>query len=529
MCSIVATHPDGIAIDRLGEEITELAAHIHAATCRWLELVAEFDRRTGWSRGCRSCAEFLSWRCAIAPGAAREHVRVARRLEELPLIRAAFREGRLRYSKVRALTRVGNVEHEEGLLGLARHSTAAQLERMVRAYRGVVATEHAAAARPSRYVTWEHGDDGSLCLRACLPAEEGAIVLAALDAAVEQQRAESTRRREARVLTAAADVSAETRGAGGHPAGGPGEDVSAETHWAGGRSAGGPGEDVSAETRGAGRRAVVAACDDVSAETRGPGRLAAEAACVDVSAETHPSVEECVEAQPTLSERRADALVLMADTMLAGPAIGRNGGDRYQVVVHVDTATLSSSAAGDGRSELADGTPLAGETARRLACDAAIVPLVERDGRPLSVGRKTRTVPPALRRALASRDRGCRFPGCTSRCSVDAHHIEHWARGGLTSLDNLVQLCRFHHRLLHEGGFSVERAGPDFVFRRPDGRRLSPVPRPSRGHPAQLKEVNRRRGPIRADACVTDSYSPMDLGLCVDAMLRAAPAEAPGI
>jgi hypothetical protein len=482
MCSIVATHPDGIAIDRLGEEITELASHIHAATCRWLELVAEFDRRAGWSQwGCRSCAEFLSWRCAIAPGAAREHVRVARRLDELPLIRAAFREGRLSYSKVRALTRVGNVEHEEVLLGLARHSTAAQLERMVRAYRGVVATERAAASRPSRYVTWEHADDGSLCLRACLLAEEGAIVLAALDAAVDRQRADRALRRDARMSTTAADVSAETRGVG----------------------------------------------DDVSAEMRGADRCAG-ARDEDVSAETRPPVDECAETEPTLSERRADALVLMADTMLAGPAIGRNGGDRYQVVVHVDTETLSSTP-GNGRSELADGAPLAGETARRLACDAAIVPLFERDGRPLSVGRKTRAVPPALRRALASRDRGCRFPGCMSRCSVDAHHIEHWARGGPTSLENLVQLCRFHHRLLHEGGFSVERAGSDFVFRRPDSRRLSPVPRPPRGRPAQLKEGNRRRGPVPADACVTDSYRPMDLGLCVDAMLRAAPAEAPGI
>jgi hypothetical protein len=449
MCSIVARHPDGIAIDRLGEEITELAAHIHAATCRWLELVAEFDRRSGWSQwGCRSCAEFLSWRCAIAPGAAREHVRVARRLEELPLIRAAFGEGRLSYSKVRALTRVENVAHEEDLLGIARHSTAAQLERIVRAYRGVVVSEHAATSRPSRYVTWEHDDDGSLLLRACLPAEEGAVVLAALEAAVERLRADGS--------TAIRD-----------------------------------GADVPAETRTAG--------DDVPAETR-----------------------------PTLSERRADALILMADTLLAGPAAGRSGGDRYQVVVHVDTATLAEGD-GDGRSELADGAPLPAETARRLACDAAIVPLLERNGRPLSVGRKTRTVHPALRRALASRDRGCRFPGCTNRCAVDAHHIEHWAHGGPTSLENLVQLCRHHHRLLHEGGYSVERAGADFVFRRPDGRRLTAVPRPPRGQLRTLKEENRRRGPIRADACATEHYSPMDLGLCVDAMLRIAPAEAPGI
>src|SRR3989442_1033352 len=96
-----------LTIDELGEEIATLAAHVHAAMCRWLCLVAEFDGREGWAAwGCRSCAEWISWRCSIAPGAAREHVRVARRLADLPLVRAAFARGELSYSKVRALTRV---------------------------------------------------------------------------------------------------------------------------------------------------------------------------------------------------------------------------------------------------------------------------------------------------------------------------------------------------------------------------------------------------------------------------------------
>jgi hypothetical protein len=467
MCSNANRHPDGIAIDRLGREITELAAHIHAATCRWLGLVAEFDRRSGWAQwGCKGCAQFLSWRCAIAPGAAREHVRVARRLQELPLIRAAFAEGRLSYSKVRALTRVENVEHEDGLLGLARHSTAAQLERMVRAYRGVVVAERAAAGRPQRYVTWQHADDGSLVLRARLPAEEGAMVVAAIEAGMDRLQEDD--------MADEGDVAPKPLAAG----------------------------DVSAETRAADRElgAQSLASEDVSAETR-----------------------------QTLSERRAEALVFMADNLLAGEAQERSGGDRYQVVLHVDRAALAAGA--DGRCELADGAPLAAETARRLGCDAAIVPLIERDGRPLTVGRKTRSVPPALRRALASRDGGCRFPGCTTRRLVDAHHIRHWAHGGPTSLDNLVQLCRHHHRLLHEGGYSVERAGPDFVFRRPDGRRLPAVPRPPRGHVAVLRDANRRRGrPIQSDACVPETYTAtMDLGLCVDALLAHAPPEAPGI
>src|SRR5918999_1509099 len=130
----------------------------------------------------------------------------------------------------------------------------------------------------------------------------------------------------------------------------------------------------------------------------------------------------------------------MADTLLGSGPVARNGGERYQVVVHVDAATLGGES-DEGLGELEHGSALHPETARRLACDAAVVRILEREGRPLSVGRKTRSVPPALRRALQSRDRGCRFPGCTSSCSVDAHHIEHWANGGPTDLSNLVQLC----------------------------------------------------------------------------------------
>ena len=120
-------------LELLEREITALASEIHAATCRWLELVAEYDAREGWAQwGMRSCAQWVSWQCGITPGPAREHVRVARRLGGLPLIRAAFAAGELSYSKVRALTRVENVEREQELLDLARHATGSQLERCAR-------------------------------------------------------------------------------------------------------------------------------------------------------------------------------------------------------------------------------------------------------------------------------------------------------------------------------------------------------------------------------------------------------------
>jgi hypothetical protein len=93
--------------------------------------------------------------------------------------------------------------------------------------------------------------------------------------------------------------------------------------------------------------------------------------------------------------------------------------------------------------------------------------LEDEQGKTIDVGRKTRTIPAALRRALDARDGGCRFPGCGNRIFTDAHHIEHWLDGGETNLDNTVLLCRRHHRALHEHGFSLERVGGDMVFRDP--------------------------------------------------------------
>jgi uncharacterized protein DUF222 len=227
---------------------------------------------------------------------------------------------------------------------------------------------------------------------------------------------------------------------------------------------------------------------------------------------------------PSAAARRADALVLMADTLLAnGPA--QRTSDRFQVVVHVDAETLGDAAPG-GRCEIEGGAPIAVETARRLACDAGLVPLLEASGQPMSVGRKTRAIPPALRRALASRDRGWRFPGCCERRFVDSHHLRHWAHGGETRLGNLVQLCRHHHRLLHEGGYTVEgRPDGELTFRRPDGRRLPAGPTPPPGCSRALARDHGRRGRVvAAEACVPEwAGERVDLPAAVDAVLTFAP------
>ena len=184
-CDSTATEEHATAsIEALEREICELAAHIAAATCRWLELVAEFDHRGGWAEwGVKSCAHWLSWRCSIGLVTARQHVRVAHRLRELPLVREAFARGELSYCKARALSRVATPETEAGLLEIARHATGAQLEKLVRGYAGALSATLATAQRVHdlRYLRWSWNDDGSLRLEGRLPAEDGALVVKAIE------------------------------------------------------------------------------------------------------------------------------------------------------------------------------------------------------------------------------------------------------------------------------------------------------------------------------------------------------------
>lgn len=407
-----------LPLSAIEREIETLAADINAATCRWLLLVAEFDRRGGHEAFGHTCSStWLAWRCSVSPRAAREQVRVARCLGELPRIRSAFGAGTLSYSKVRALTRVAEPEMEEELVELALEATAAQLERLLRGYRGALIGDCHARQRERRHLTTRWDEDGGLTFRGSLPAEEAALFLKALQAA-----------REATASSAASGDQGEA-GEGARP----------------------------------------------------------------------PRIDA------------ADALVAISETALAGMT-ACPGGERHQVVVHIDADAIASSDP-EAAGELLEGVPLPAEAARRLACDASVVALVERDGVPLCVGRRTRSIPPSIARALRTRDRGCRFPGCGRDRFVDAHHIRHWAHGGETALDNLVQLCRHHHRLLHEGGFRIEAHGDEFVFRTPTGAIVPAVPSPRRG---MVGRVRRGAAPAAAGGCRPRSAgSPMDLNLGV--------------
>ena len=175
-------------LDRLGDEIAELSAHLEAATARLLDLIREFDARGGWNSGFRSCAAWLSWRVGLDLGAARERVRVARALGTLPGLAQALARGELSYAKVRALTRVATPETEERLLAVGRAGTAAHVERIVRGWRRVdrqAEARESARQHAGRALHVHQDEDGMVVLRGRLTPEVGALLLRALAAARE--------------------------------------------------------------------------------------------------------------------------------------------------------------------------------------------------------------------------------------------------------------------------------------------------------------------------------------------------------
>jgi Domain of unknown function (DUF222) len=175
-------------LERLGDEIAELSAHLDAATARLLDLIREFDARGGWANGFSSCAAWLTYRIGLSPGAAREHVRVARALGTLTRLAQALAYGHLSYSKVRALTRVATTETEERLLAVGRAGTAEHVERIVRGWRRVdrkAETRDAARQHASRALHVYPDEDGTVRVKGRLSPEAGALLLKALAAARE--------------------------------------------------------------------------------------------------------------------------------------------------------------------------------------------------------------------------------------------------------------------------------------------------------------------------------------------------------
>ena len=415
-----------------------LSAQLQAATYHLLVMLRDFDSGGGWNGGFRSCAHWLNWRTGLELGAAREKVRVAHALAELPLLSAAMARGELSFSKVRALTRVATPANEEELLIFAKAGTAAHVEKVVRAWRRVdrlAERTHEQLRHAGRYLRAYTDEDGMVVVQARLAPEAGAALLRALDAAAVKLAGDVPRKRPTRTPAAS-------------------------------------------------------------------GRARSSAA-------------------PTPSASSPRARSPAAST----PA---PRGDRYQVVLHVDAGALDGGGE-RGATLLDEGRAFPRKRRRRLACDCGMVGCgTSADGTVLDVGRRTRAISPPLRRALARRDGGCRFPGCAAKL-CDAHHLEHWADGGETKLGNLVQLCRRHHRAVHEEGFRVElRRDGELRFFRPDGRPLVEAPAlpasgTSRGR-RSLTASHRAASSSTSEAGLPSwDGTPLDLAWAVDCLARSAP------
>lgn len=380
----------------LQKRIGVLAARIHAATAELVQLSAELDADGSWAdTGVRSCAHRLSINIGVDIWTGGEMVRAGHALETLPLWRAVFADGCLSFDKIRAVTKVATPDDDEMWTLMALHASGAQLARICRRVRRALDVDdprRAGDALLNRGVRTWWRDDGMLELMAVLPREDGAIVMAAIEAAAHL---------------------------------------------------------VATEER------LVPSPDQLE--------LAAD----------HRT-------QPML---RADALVRVCETWIAADATIPVVAPTTQVVVHIDADALGGEMTG-GRSHIENGPWISSAAARRLGCDADVVTVTERDGLPIDVGRVRRLITPRLRLAMQSRDAGCRYPGCSVPAPrTDGHHVRHWHDGGSTDLDNLVSLCRFHHRRHHEGRFQIRcEPGGDFTFTAADGKPLVLVaPQPAFG------------------------------------------------
>jgi hypothetical protein len=353
---------DTTRIDELDQSILTLCTRINAATYELLVMIREFDERAGWLQW-GNCAEWLAWRCDLSMTTAREKVRVAHALKQLPKISSAFAAGELSYAKVRAMTRVAPQENEPALLEFALRHTAVTVAERCRELRcgqesSIGIAEQAWANRCLRIRRDRERD--LMCITVELPLDSGELLEKALDKA-----------RDDEVLEIPDLV---------------------DTSW---------------------------------------------------------------------SVRQADAFVSILNGYLSGETGSSN--DSHLVTIHVDASALAN---GNGRAAL----PI--ESVKRHCCDGKAVVVTESgDGEPLGIGRKSRIIPKSVERAVRARDMDCcTFPGCNNRRFLQCHHVEHWANGGETSIDNLLLLCTKHHTLVHEGGFRIDKDFlDDWAFFRPDG------------------------------------------------------------
>jgi len=378
------------------------------------------------------------------------------KLAEFPAIDDALRRGEVSYSKVRALVRVATPANEALLLDYARLMTASQLEKLSRKY--ALVQRHCREPHPlddeqRRYVRRRDTEDGMVKIEAVLHPEEAELIWAMLDHAATQLARQPDQ--------FASEDSAESPAAV-QPIG----PAACPLH----RDAATGGRDDSAESPAV--PASGAALRPLHEDAATGGRARIEPTLARPASVLHQRADA---ARRAFS--RADALVSLAQAYLRG-----NRPERSPIEI---TLTIPESSL---RADVADPLEVgeigesfvSTEVARRLSCDAGVIDVVEDEhGVPLAVGRKRRTITGALKRALYKRDTACTYPGCTHRIFLEGHHIQHWADGGETSLQNAALLCSQHHRYVHEYGYTID-LGPDARprFRDPRGRLVAVAPAP---------------------------------------------------
>jgi Domain of unknown function (DUF222)/HNH endonuclease len=413
----VSAAADGPPLEWLERQICDLAGHLAAATCRFVVLLGDFDAREGWRAwDLPSCSAWLSWKCQMSAGTAREHARVARAMRTLPVISGEFAAGRMSFAKVRALTRIATPATDADLAEMASPMTANQLERFARAHRHVSKLE-ADTAEAERRLRWRVDDDGSLQLSIRLPPADGAVVLQAL-------------RASARSLESA----------GESPAPGQPRDRDAE--------------------EAAARTSLADALVDISG-----AYLAGK-----IATASNPDIYQVIVHVGT------DVLTETPDVSAETPAEARDVSAETRSVPSLEG--LVGHPANPRRCHVEDGPALHPAAVRRMACQATLSWMLhDHDGTLLDVGRRHRVPPPALRRAVRERDcYRCRFPGCRSR-RVEIHHLQPWSEGGPTSLRNLILLCKCHHTFAHELGYLITLgADGEITVTRPDGSDLPSSP-----------------------------------------------------
>ena len=472
----------------LEPQIIKLAGEINAADYRFLKLLAEFDDNHGWwGDGIKSFTHWLNYMIGLNEVVAREKVRVARALTDLPLIDEAFRLGKLSYSKVRAITRIGTPNNQDFLLMIAEYGTASHIEQLARKYR--LCQRLDAEVDPDelwkkdRAFYYRIDEDGMYLFEGRLPAEEGAVIIKAIDMmrkAIRRERGDDPEQVQARIMAQRAQQQDDQDESSSR------SDVQSEPQSQKDQSHGlsqqqndhgGPQDQIDqtqAQPQDQQNQPQSQPQDQQGLSQQQNDKepphcqhsTGNENVSQNVSAETF--IQDIN--PPDILDDQASALTQLAEHYLetankSSPHTSLS--EKYQVLLHINAneAHIDHQINQGDICHVENNKFLSREVARQLACDTHMrVVLEDDDGKVLNIGRKSRTIPRAIAHALNIRDGGCRYPGCTQHFWTDAHHVRHWAAGGETKLENLITLCRFHHTQLHKDVYEIKVQDQDFVF-----------------------------------------------------------------